>query len=74
MARRGDRQRPAHLVGELRLLASFALWPLLGLGSWALCQQFDSEWLPPFLVGGLLCHYWLDGRIWTSRARRTSTA
>jgi len=74
MARRGDRQRRAPVVGELRLLASFALWPLLGLGSWALCQQFDSEWLPPFLVGGLLCHYWLDGRIWTSRARRTSAA
>ena len=32
-----------------------------------------SDWRPPgwppFLVSGLLCHYWLDGRIWTKRAR-----
>ena len=70
MARRSAGPRIAHALGELRLLASFAVWPLLGLGSWALCQQFESEWLPPFLVSGLMCHYWLDGRIWTARARR----
>jgi hypothetical protein len=72
MARRGDRQRLASEHGEIKLLASFAMWPLIGLGTWALCQQFESEWLPPFLLGGLLCHYWLDGRIWTSRARRAA--
>jgi hypothetical protein len=55
-------------AGELRLLASFALWPALGLSGWALCQLGESSWLPPFLVSGLLCHYWLDSRIWTSRA------
>jgi hypothetical protein len=26
--------------------------------------------LTPFLTAGLLSHYWLDGRIWTARARR----
>ena len=30
-------------------------------------------WLAPFLVGGLLCHYWLDSRIWTARARRRAS-
>jgi hypothetical protein len=70
MARRADRPRLVRTVDEIKLAASFALWPLIGLGSWWLCQQSESEWLPPFLVGGLLCHYWLDGRIWTSRARR----
>ena len=70
MARRGASRTIASSFGELRLLASFALWPLIGLGSWALCQQFKSEWLAPFLVSGLMCHYWLDSRIWTSRARR----
>jgi hypothetical protein len=70
MARRSGRERMADAIGELRLLASFALWPLIGLGTWVLCQQFESEWLGPFLVSGLLCHYWLDGRIWTSRVRR----
>jgi hypothetical protein len=58
--------RPA----EFRLLASFTVWPMIGLASWAACKWADLEWLAPFLVGGLLCHYWLDGRIWTARARR----
>src|SRR5262249_36923385 len=70
MARRSTGARCARLGGELRLLASFAIWPLLGLGSWALCQRSESEWLPPFRVAGRLCPSWLDGRIWTSRARR----
>jgi hypothetical protein len=70
MARRSAGARLGDLRAELRLLASFALWPLLGLTSWALCQRSESDWVPPFLVAGLLCHYWLDGRIWTARARR----
>jgi hypothetical protein len=74
MARRSARHATTDAVGEVRLLASFALWPLIGLGTWALCQRFDSEWLGPFLVSGLLCHYWLDGRIWTSRVRRALPA
>jgi hypothetical protein len=68
MARRARRTGDA--AGELRLLGSFTIWPALGLASWAICQYLDSEWLAPFLVSGLLCHYWLDGRIWTSKARR----
>ena len=70
LARRSSDAGLGRLGGELRLLASFLLWPVLGFTSWALCQLSDSDWLPPFLVGGLLCHYWLDGRIWTPRARR----
>src|SRR5262249_28620427 len=60
-----------HGIGaELRLLASFAVWPAVGLAVWAACRVADLPWLTPFLAGGLLCHYWLDGRIWTARARR----
>ena len=70
MARRSASPRPGDPLAELRLLASFAVWPAIGLGGWALCQRSDAAWLPPFLVSGLLCHYWLDGRIWTKRARR----
>jgi hypothetical protein len=70
MARRRKRSGTNGVGMEIRRLASFALWPLIGIGSWALCQQSESEWVPPFLIGGLFCHYWLDGRIWTSRARR----
>src|SRR5262249_58254748 len=70
MVRRSTAARLGELRAELRLLASFALWPVLGLTSWALCRLSASDWVPPFLVSGLLCHYWLDGRIWTSPARR----
>ena len=37
------------------------------------CASSLIAWLPPFLVGGLLCHYWLDSRIWTARARRLAS-
>jgi hypothetical protein len=72
MARRSrslDGLRP-----ELRLLGSFSIWPVLGLASWAVCKGSELEWLEPFLTAGLLCHYWLDGRIWTARARRVVSA
>jgi hypothetical protein len=56
---------------NLRLLASFATWPALGLASWVACRGWDPPGsLEPFLTAGLLAHYWLDGRIWTARARR----
>jgi hypothetical protein len=64
---RGGDGGVAHEAGRL---ASFAVWPLLGLASWAVCRGWDNDWVAAFLVGGLLSHYWLDGRIWTPRARR----
>ena len=69
----GGNRRPG-LGGELRLLASFAVWPVLGLAGWAACTWSGLEWLLPFLAAGLLSHYWLDGRIWTARARRLAAA
>ena len=70
MARRSATLRLRTLLDELRLLASFVMWPAIGLASWAICQRLEAAWVSPFLVSGLLCHYWLDGRIWTRRARR----
>ena len=70
MARSSEGARLVGRRAELRLLASFAVWPAIGLASWAACKFSDAEWLAPFLVGGLLCHYWLDSRIWTARSRR----
>jgi len=61
-------------VACLVMLASFAVWPALGLASWAACQGSEATWVPAFLISGLLCHYWLDGRIWTKRARRLAAA
>jgi hypothetical protein len=65
VARRGD-----HGARELRRLARFAMWPAIGLASWAACTLSGASALLPFLTGGLFVHYWLDGRIWTARARR----
>ena len=70
MARRSSVERLPDRRAELQLIASFAVWPIIGLASWAACKFSDLPWLAPFLVGGLLCHYWLDSRIWTARARR----
>jgi hypothetical protein len=48
--------------------ASFLVWPVIGfvgavVGSWS-----ELQWLGPLGMGGLFCHYWLDGRIWTRRS------
>ena len=48
--------------------ASFAVWPVIGFvgaiaGGWS-----ALDWLAPLGMGGLFCHYWLDGRIWTRRS------
>jgi hypothetical protein len=50
--------------------------PAVRLASCACSPPSHSgpSWLTACLVGGLLCHYWLDGRIWTSRARRGAGA
>ena len=65
----------AGVRANLALIASFATWPTLGLASWVLCRGWDpSESVAPFLTAGLLAHYWLDGRIWTKRARRLAAA
>jgi hypothetical protein len=73
MARRSAAAGRADRGTEFRLLASFAVWPAIGLASWAACTFSDLPWLTPFLAGGLLCHYWLDSRIWTARARRLAS-
>jgi hypothetical protein len=68
VARRGEPARG--VAAELRRLARFAVWPAIGFASWAACTFSGSAALLPFLTAGLLGHYWLDGRIWTGRARR----
>ena len=53
---------------EAKFAASFLVWPVIGftgaiVGGWA-----QLQWLAPLGIGGLFCHYWLDGRIWTRRS------
>jgi hypothetical protein len=56
---------------EIRFLASFSRWPLIGLAGAIAAGWYQFEWLAPLGVGGLFCHYWLDGRIWTRRSMAT---
>ena len=70
VARRDEPCRGRGLAPELRRLARFAVWPAIGLASWAVCTFSGVGALGPFLTAGLLGHYWLDGRIWTAHARR----
>lgn len=50
------------------------MWPVIGLAYWVACTLSGLDALLPFLAAGLLGHYWLDGRIWTARARRPAPA
>jgi hypothetical protein len=52
------------IQSEASFFASFLFWPVLGFVG-AVCGSWLSiPVLAPFGVGGLFCHYWLDGRIW----------
>jgi len=51
-------------------LISFLVWPVIGFAGAMVGGWSQLEWLAPLGMGGLFCHYWLDGRIWT----RHSTA
>jgi len=58
------------ISSEVRFAGSFAVWPVIGLAGTILSGWYPTEWLASLGVGGLFCHYWLDGRIWTKRAMR----
>jgi hypothetical protein len=56
------------LQSGVKSAGSFLLWPVIGfvgaiVGGWS-----ELEWLAPLGTGGLFCHYWLDGRIWTRQS------
>jgi hypothetical protein len=70
VARQADTSPRPGATPEVRRLARFAVWPAIGLASWVACTVSGLGALEPFLTAGLLGHYWLDGRIWTARARR----
>ena len=70
VARAAEGSGPRGVASELGRLARFSVWPAIGVTSWMLCKTSGLDGLEPFLIAGLLAHYWLDGRIWTARARR----
>jgi hypothetical protein len=68
VAMRASNQDGRVLRNEAGGAASFIFWPVIGfvgtiVGGWS-----QLEWLAPLGMGGLFCHYWLDGRIWTRQS------
>jgi hypothetical protein len=61
------RRRVSFLAGS-KAAASFAVFPVIGFVGAVVGGWLQLEWLAPLGVGGLFCHYWLDGRIWTRRS------
>jgi hypothetical protein len=53
---------------ELKHAALFIICPVIGFAGAVAGGWYAIESLAPLGVGGLFCHYWLDGRIWTKRA------
>jgi hypothetical protein len=48
--------------------SSFFLWPVIGFAGAMAGGWLQWEYLAPLGIGGLFCHYWFDGRIWTARS------
>jgi hypothetical protein len=53
---------------EAKFAASFLRWPVIGFMGAIAGGWLEFEWLAPLGIGGLFCHYWFDGRIWTRRS------
>ena len=56
---------------ELKDATSFLVWPVISFGGAVGGGWSALEWLAPLGMGGLFCHYWLDGRIWTRKSFRS---
>src|SRR5262245_14157716 len=55
------------LRNEIKFVASFLRWPVIGFAGAIIGGGLGLEWLAPLGAGGLFCHYWFDSRIWTRR-------
>jgi len=65
-AKQADGQAPS---SEIRTFTAYLYWPVIACAGVIAGGWFELPWLAPLGAGGLLCHYWLDGRIWTTRSR-----
>lgn len=65
---KASRKAESGFSTEVEHAASFAIWPVIGYVGAVVGGWFELEWLAPLGMGGLFCHYWLDGRIWTRRS------
>jgi len=53
---------------RLQSAATFLVWPVAGFVGAVVGSWLQLKWLAPLGLGGLFCHYWLDGRIWIRRS------
>ncbi|HEU5464596.1 MAG TPA: hypothetical protein VFV82_10745 [Candidatus Binatia bacterium] len=64
-------ERQYKLRAELSHGARFLLLPMMAVSGAFAGAWVSPDWLAPLGAGGLFCHYWLDGRIWTRRSFQT---
>jgi len=61
-------EAPRDRQSEWKHAAAFSIWPVVGFAGALAGGWLKLPWVAPLGAGGLFCHYWLDGRIWTRRA------
>jgi hypothetical protein len=61
-------KREGDVRSEFKHAAFFLVWPVIGFSGAVAGGWLALESLAPLGAGGLFCHYWLDGRIWTRRS------
>jgi hypothetical protein len=68
MARRPSSYTMSGAAAARVPIVSFLFWPIVGFSGAVVGGALQLWWLAPLGLGGLFCHYWLDGRIWTRKA------
>lgn len=71
-ARRRNKTLKEGSLNESKFFLMFLLWPVIGFALAVLQMRAQIEWLFPFWISVLICHYWLDSRIWTRTAFQKS--
>ena len=56
------------LLNEAKFTVTFLVWPVISFAGAIIGGWSQLQWLGPLGMGGLFCHYWLDGRIWTRQS------
>ena len=71
-ARRRNKTPGTKAWHESKFFLIFLIWPIIGFTLALMQKKADLDWLWPLWVAVLICHYWLDSRIWTRRAFQKS--
>lgn len=72
IAKKRNKKPLIGVVAESKFFLLFLLWPIFGFISAMAQNRANIDWLYPLWVAVLICHYWLDSRIWNRRAFQKS--